>query len=268
MASELLDPVQLVALGITTRRFEAAAIAEKSGAIAETLLRHSSRVRSPNFDAIATDDLARLFALYDARFFEGGIRRLLDAQGAVLHFDLSRRLTRSAGQTSRRLVGQKGVHYKIALSTTILFQSFRGDERLLRANGVECRDRLAAALRVFEHELVHLIEFLLWADSSCAGARFQDLARNFFGHTCSGHELTTPAVAARERFALVPGDLVTFEHEGQTITGKLNRITRRATILVEDARGPSYSDGKRYRKFYVPLPLLKKVEAERKSSAG
>ena len=41
----------------------------------------------------------------------------------------------------------------------------------------------------------------------------------------------------------------------------VNRITRRATILVEHPKGQSYSDGKRYLKFYIPLPLLRRVEA-------
>lgn len=38
----------------------------------------------------------------------------------------------------------------------------------------------------------------------------------------------------------------------------MNRITRRATVLVEDSRGVLYADGKRYLTFYVPLPLLRK----------
>ena len=40
--------------------------------------------------------------------------------------------------------------------------------------------------------------------------------------------------------------------------GVVNRITRRATILVESATGVMYTNGKRYQKFYVPLGHLQK----------
>jgi len=31
-------------------------------------------------------------------------------------------------------------------------------------------------------------------------------------------------------------------------------------VLVEDHQGEQYSDGKRYAKFYIPVPLLEAVE--------
>jgi hypothetical protein len=39
------------------------------------------------------------------------------------------------------------------------------------------------------------------------------------------------------------------------------RITRRATVLVENPRGEEFTDGRRYLTFYVPLPLLRKDQA-------
>jgi hypothetical protein len=39
----------------------------------------------------------------------------------------------------------------------------------------------------------------------------------------------------------------------------VNRITRRATILVEDSRGERFSDGKRYLKYYVPIHQLRPI---------
>jgi hypothetical protein len=38
----------------------------------------------------------------------------------------------------------------------------------------------------------------------------------------------------------------------------VNRVTKRATVLVEDARGVRYSDGRRYAKFYVPVGMLER----------
>jgi len=40
----------------------------------------------------------------------------------------------------------------------------------------------------------------------------------------------------------------------------VNRITKRATVLVENEQAPRYSDGKRYAKFYIPVGILEPVE--------
>jgi hypothetical protein len=52
---------------------------------------------------------------------------------------------------------------------------------------------------------------------------------------------------------------VRFRLDGRHYTGRVNRITKRATVLVEDRSGERYSDGKRYAKFYVPLEMLEKM---------
>jgi hypothetical protein len=59
------------------------------------------------------------------------------------------------------------------------------------------------------------------------------------------------------------GDRVAFELDGTQFHGRVNRITRRATVLVESLRGEPYSDGRRYLTYYVPLPLLRKDTEQR-----
>ena len=54
---------------------------------------------------------------------------------------------------------------------------------------------------------------------------------------------------------------MTFNFEGRQLTGRVNRITKRATVLVMDPDGEPYSDGSRYRTYYVPLACLKSVLA-------
>jgi hypothetical protein len=49
---------------------------------------------------------------------------------------------------------------------------------------------------------------------------------------------------------------VTFLFEGRPLTGRVNRLTKRATVLVEDPEGESFSDGLRYRRYYVPIVHL------------
>ena len=233
----------------------------------EEVLRDSPRVREGNFSTIAAADLHILFDLYDEHFFGGSLARMLKAGQAPLRFDLSARLTRSAGLTKRfspRKPRGTGLapasRYEIVISTTLLFQTFQDVERTVRVNGIVCRDRLEALQRIFEHELLHLAEMLAWGKSSCSGDRFKALAWNVFAHTQTTHDLVTQHERARAKFSVRVGDRVVFEHEGTRHEGVLNRITRRATVLVESPAGQPYSNGKRYLKFYVPLPLLKKAE--------
>ena len=109
-----------------------------------------------------------------------------------------------------------------------------------------------------DHEMLHLAELLVWARSSCSAARFKSMSRNLFAHAASTHELITPADRAVAKFDLSIGDAITFTFDGRVLRGLVNRINRRATILVESTSGTRYTNGRRYEKFYIPLGMLKK----------
>ena len=110
-----------------------------------------------------------------------------------------------------------------------------------------------------EHEMIHLVEMLLWNDSNCAAKPFKRIVKRFFGHTESNHQLLTPRDIARKRLGISTGDLVTFSMEGRKLTGHVNRITKRATVLVASSKGAMYDDGHKYMKYYVPLNRLKRA---------
>ena len=90
--------------------------------------------------------------------------------------------------------------------------------------------------------------------------RFKGLVWNFFAHTQTRHDLVTQQERARAKFDVRIGDRVAFTFDGTRHVGVVNRITRRATVLVECGDGELYRDGKRYIKFYIPLPILEKVD--------
>jgi hypothetical protein len=138
----------------------------------------------------------------------------------------------------------------------MLFLTFRGIERPVVVSGLICTDRLQALQRIFEHELLHLAEFLLWDESSCSGIRFRRLARNIFGHLSTKHALVTPGEQAFVQHGVRVGSMVAFVFGGRRLVGRVNRIRHRATVLVEDAGGTDYTDGRKYLKFYVPVPRL------------
>jgi hypothetical protein len=234
-------------------------VAARTSRIYRTILERSAHVRRGNFEALGISDLRLLFDLYDQEFFEGLLTGMLFEDGAgEIDLRLSDRMTRAAGKTFMRRT-RTGPRYEIAVSTFLLFQTFREIDRPVKVGGITCRDRLEALLRIFEHELLHLAEFLACGKSSCAAPPFHALSRDIFGHNGVVHDLVTPREVAALTHEIRLGDVVAFEHEGISHVGRVNRITKRATILVEDEAGRLYSDGRRYARFYVPLTLLRKV---------
>jgi len=224
-----------------------------------SMLRLSRTIQHPNFHSIETNDLRLMFRLYDEVFFDQGLGQTLSAMGSPLTFRLSRRMTSAGGKTTRWHYPQaqhRPSRFEIALSTTLLFESFQR-EGSIRVTGLECQNRLEAMQRVMEHELVHLAEMLIWFQSSCSAQRFLRIANQLFQHQKACHELLTPQEKARSDMGIKIGDRVAFEMDGRQLIGTVNRITRRATVLVPSQRGQRYTDGGQYMKYYVPLSMLR-----------
>src|SRR4051812_14492717 len=251
---------------VLSRRFAPEHIARTNAAIASSLIGASHFVRGSNFTVIAPADLSRMFDLYDGAYFDGHLRRSVNEKaGGRLGFRLAPRMTRAGGKTfrvrrpvRRGLTKSTETSYEIAISSRLLFLGFDDVSRPTTVCGVPCADRLSALQRIMEHEMLHLAEMLVWDRSSCTAARFKSMSRNLFGHAASTHELITPAERAVAKFDLRIGDAVTFSFDGRTVRGMLNRINRRATVLVESPAGQRYTNGRRYEKFYIPLGMLKK----------
>lgn len=243
-----------------------AVVRAKQRQIFDATLALSRRMDGPNFTRIGHDDLQRMAIQYDQLFFDsqliGGARR----EG--IRFGWSSRMTRNAGKTVTHYSGHRGVgsrrkgvrNFEIILSSTLLFQTFADVQRPVEVTGIVCGNRLEAMQRVVEHELVHLLEMLVWDDSSCSQRRFHGIAHRFFGHREHRHDLITQSERAAKKFQLKPGSRVRFTFEGRVLTGHINRITRRATVLVADPKGERFSDGHRYRRYYVPLEHLVPVK--------
>ncbi len=232
--------------------------------IHEAIISHSPQIREGDFTMIGTDDLERLFVHYDREFFKGRLGEMLvedDAHPAA--FRLSRRLTSAAGLTTKRIRrvnrGDRSVNkvdYEITVSTTLLYNAFQNADREVTVGGLPCRNRLEALQRIFEHELLHLAEFLAWGTSNCSAQNYKALSQRIFAHAASHHDLITTRERARTSYNVQVGDEVEFEVQGRKLVGIVSRITRRASVLVEDPRGSLYSDGKHRLVYYVPLPLL------------
>ncbi|MEQ8788100.1 MAG: hypothetical protein RIC55_17460 [Pirellulaceae bacterium] len=223
------------------------------------MLAESPHLDAANFTVVHPDDLRRLFDGYDQRFLGGLCRRVLG--DTPLRFRFSQRMTARGGSMAAYAVRGKPDqrHFELTVSSMLLFSAFRDDDKPMTLAGMPCRDRLEALQRIVEHETVHLLEMLLWGKSSCSAESFQSIARRLFGHTTFRHELITPRRRAHE-LGIRPGSRVRFRIDDVEHVGRVNRVTRRATVLVEDPDGAPYCDGRRYAKYYVPLGMLELIE--------
>jgi hypothetical protein len=230
--------------------------------IGHDTLDKSRVMSSPNFSSTSAADLQGMAEMYDELFFEGHCLAIARHYG--MQFRWSKRMTSTGGKTVRtihtdRRTGVQQTRYEIVLSATLLFQTFSDLRRPIRVTGLLCTNRLQAMQRILEHEIIHLVEMLVWKDSCCAAQRFQSIAGRLFGHTEHKHDLITQQERAERKFNIRVGTRAMFQHEGQRYIGTVNSITRRATVLVRDARGQLYDDGHRYRKYYVPLSHLQAI---------
>ncbi len=244
---------------IALRTFERTQIEQWKREIFEQTLQLSRTIDQPNFTRLGRDDLVRMIRMYDDRFFEGKILSAAHAEG--MDFSISSRMTKVAGKLVTHYPegdynGRR--RFELVLSSTLLFQTFEDPKQHVEVTGLRCRNRLEAMQRVAEHELVHLAEMLTWNDGTCSEARFQSIAKRYFAHTDYRHALITQRERAAIKFNIRVGDEVQFEHDGKILSGRVNRITRRATVLVPSRNGERFSDGRRYLRYYVPLEKLQR----------
>ncbi len=224
--------------------YSAPEVEARKARIYDSLLAQSPQVRDANFRLIGTDDLERLFNWYDREFFAGRLgEMLMEDEAHPMTFRLSRRLVSAAGQTIRevRRMQRHGkpfakVEYEITISATLLFNTFQEVDRPVTVGGLVCRDRVEALQRIFEHELLHLAEFLAWGRSNCRADNFHRLSRRIFAHEGAYHDLITPGEQARAAYDIRIGDHVSFEIDGRQHVGRVNRITRRERAGQRPAR--------------------------------
>ena len=225
--------------------------------IGRELIARSGWIDEPDFTSIHPTDLEILFRAYDRRFLNGVLGENLAEED--LSFRLSSRMTRAAGKTSYRQEPDGTTRYEIAISTEMLFHGFDVDEAPIDVVGLTCATRLEALQRVFEHELVHLVEFLGTGSSNCKARPFQELAHRLFRHRHHTHTLITRRARAAKHGIHI-GSLVSFTYRGRDHEGRIGRITKRATVFVEDPAGEWHADGRSYTKYYVPLDEMEPVE--------
>ncbi len=227
-------------------------IAEKRKSVKRRLFRESENIKSESFDKISEEDLYLLFELYDEIFLCGWFKQKFRRK---INFKLSRQLTRSAGNTRTRknisAIKPEEVEFEVKISLNHLM-NFNKAERIKYVGGIEAASVLDSLMLVFEHELCHVIEFLVRHKSSCSKKPFMDLINNIFGHTEHTHKLVGSGEANISEYGLRPGDSVKFKYGSSTMEGFIQKMNKKATVMCPDKHG-NYIDksGRRYVKFCV-----------------
>ena len=240
-------------------KYDLKTIDEKRALIKNKLFERSSNIKSENFDRISEKDLYILYELYDEIFLQNWFKQNFKGN---IKFILSRQLTRAAGNTRTRKniaeIESENIEFEVKISLNHLI-NFNKINRTKYVGGIEAHSITDSLMLVFEHEMCHVIEFILYNKSSCSKKPFKDLIYNLFGQTESTHKLVSSYEANVFEYGIKQGDRVKFNYKGKCISGFIQRINKRATVMCPDLHG-SYIDkfGRRYCKYYVsPESLLK-----------
>ncbi len=235
-------------------------IIDKGILIRKAFLSKSENIKSGIIEKISEEDLNTLFNIYDEHFFSNYFKN--EFKGKI-KFSLSKRMNKSAGKTivprNIAVLSEENKSFEIKIGVNFLFEYYKV-KREKNVGGIKTHDSLHALFIVFEHELIHLLEFYVFGNSSCKNIRFKNIAFNIFKHKEAYHSLPTNSEIAAKNLGLHRGGHVSFNYEGKKVNGVIYGINKRATVMVLDNKG-KYIDGKgnRFMKLYVPLELISKI---------
>ena len=194
--------------------------------------------------SIREQTLKNMLSLYDMQFFDGFLSRKLK----ILFISLSPRLTSSAG----KFICTKGPFGRIKTAEIRMSSDYltRLTEGPFLLNGLSVQTPQEVFLVVFEHELCHAVETVIYGKTGHS-QRFLSLANGLFGHTQTRHCLPTRKQEAAQS-GLIIGTKASFLYQNQELTGVITYIGKTATVMVPDING-EYRDrrGNRYAKFRV-----------------
>lgn len=146
---------------------------------------------STKIDNLKSGHIKNIFKIIDKIYFKNNIKNYLKKNNIKLDFKVSKKLTCTAGICKYITP----TNYQIVLSSTIINNIFRDNTKVLKINGIKCFNSIECLINLFEHELVHLIIFLLCPELGKGHGghthTFKNIAHNIFGHTDYVHMLLT-----------------------------------------------------------------------------
>jgi len=240
-------------------KYDLNTINKKRERIKTKLYEESQNIKTVDFTKISDNDLYILYNLYDEIFLESWFKENFKGK---IKFKMSRQLSKAAGSTKTKkniaAIKPIDIEFEIKISLNHL-TNFDKIDRNKYVGGIEVKNKLDSLLLVFEHELCHVIEFLIYKKSDCNKENFRNLILNLFGQKETTHKLVSTREANYHEYGFMPGDKVIFENEGKEIIGFITKINKRATVMSPSLYG-KYVDktGQHYTKYCVSLSCLVK----------
>jgi hypothetical protein len=134
-------------------------------------------------ESITNELITAIAQEYDLRCFSGNLFPACTQLGYPVSLFASGRLTR-VGARTRTTKRPTGI--EITVSRPIVERSSLPGT----VCGLKCATRFEVLSRLLEHELVHVLELIVFGNSDCSSDLFRWLARTMFGHTESTHSLS------------------------------------------------------------------------------
>ena len=151
-------------------RFDSKDIKEKSGKIYD-----SFKEFKDNVSTMTTEDLNKMFKMYDKIFFDNELNDYLNEKEYVLKFKTNGEPT----FTTESICSSQSCAYVI----TFPLEKFKKKSAIVA--GKFCKDQLECLQRTMEHEIVHLIIFLFCRDENISdqhGRLYMNMVSGLFGH--------------------------------------------------------------------------------------
>lgn len=204
--------------------------------------------RYKNNIKLSTQFLQDMFDAYDKLFCGYYIRDTLKEKNSTLKFEVSKRHTSVAGQCAK-----EGCRYTIRVSAKTFERiSFPSADTFYINNGLKCYSLLECLQMTLEHELIHLLIYLvpLSGDLSVYSERqrreilaphgelFKCLAHGIFGHT-SFHHLLRSTLAGVDldqlKTSFRVGDrVVVFFLDGVKLEGTVQKLLKHTVRVFID----------------------------------
>lgn len=240
-------------------KYDLRTINEKRNLVKKIFYERSKSIKTSDFTEMKDSDIFLLYSIYDEIFLESWFKKNFKGK---LTFKFSKQLSRSAGNTkTKKNIGElkdEDIEFEIKISVNHLL-NFDKIDRNKSVGGIEAKSKLDCLMLVFEHELCHVIEFLLYKKSDCSKQVFKDIIFNLFGQHETTHKLVSVREANFQEYGLLIGDNVSFDYNGVETYGIITKINKRATVMSPNDYG-RYVDkkGQHYTKYNVPLSDLSK----------
>ncbi len=229
-------------------------------------------IKDSNFSKLTPTQLDKTYMILDKIYFNGKVGEYLkDHCDTSLKFKISGRLKSTAGVCKYRpkMKGHQIKHkHIIEISSPIVYSMFNKGEKVLKINGLSCKNRLECYINLFEHEFTHLIIHMFCPElgKGMGGHTrvFRDIVRNLYGHTEYKHYLLEGDLEKMEKRKDIAkanvevGDhITTIERRGKSYSGVVVKINPKSITVELD-------DGKEWNFPYDAIDKISKGNKEKK----